>query len=894
MVRRGNLGTIAARCTRPRGLTSATCSAYRARFAMTNSPSDRRTLALVSLLFFLSGATALTAEVVLNKLLTYVFGSSHLSTSTVLAAYMAGLSAGAWLFGKRAHERKRPVMAYAILEFAVGIFYALLPLIFGPFQRLGITLTSPLANSPISLTAVRFILSFALVFAPTLMMGGTLPTLVAAFRRGQALEKNLPLLYAVNTLGAALGTLAASYAVIPRMGLDGTLYACAGVNLVIALVSALISGSIGTAPEQHETEAAETLEETPPQTASWHLAPQLALGLAFAQGTIAFVLEVVWFHLIGTVIGVTTYAFALMLFAILLGIGLGSLILPVVARKTRLPSASIFVWAMLLAALGVAASLNAWDEFSLVIDTTHAFRPSGHFFHREGIRLAFCLALLLPTTLALGMSLPALAAGTRERDGRHGAWVGRLFAANTLGTIVGSIVCGFFLLGRLGSQTILVLGAALALCLALVAFISGTRSSNGQVPSRNERIRVAIGTVVCLGVLVSFQGWDMYRLTLGSHYYWEPPETTRDSEVEWLREDAQSGFITVMKAKSNGKLTMRTNGKYEGNSEPGEFQDLFALLGGLYVKHYNRAVLVGMGPARTLAVLHAMPYEHIEAIEYSPAIIEAAKSQFPDFSKAAFEDTSRVTIVCDDGRNHIQLAREPYDYIAIAISGAAFAGAGNIYSRDFFRAVSAKLQPDGIFMLWIQVHHVFPRDVRSVVHTLRTVFPHVHFYTDPFQSQGFLLASRAELTIDPNLVKKLDQSPQVRKALGYHGMASALDLVERSVYTTDAEFERYLNPPDPLEKPVLLTDLFPAFEYSTPYSLAEPITSFYFHADSKNLLPTISPDVTPEERARLEARRALAWGDKAGGLEALRRARDFGGHDLYDEQIRKLELQIKH
>lgn len=858
---------------------------------MTNSHSDRKTIAIVSLLFFMSGATGLTAEVVLNKLLTYVFGSSHLSTSTVLAAYMAGLSAGAWLFGKRAHERARPVLAYAILEFAVGIFYALLPLIFGPFQKLGIALTSPLADSPVALTLVRFVLSFALVFAPTLMMGGTLPTLVAAFRRGQALEKNLPILYAVNTLGAAIGTLLASYAVLPRIGLDGALYGCAGINFAIALVSAFVARGMG--PVAHTDEVPHATVDAPPEEKAgvWYLQPRLALGFAFAQGALAFVLEVVWFHLIGTVIGVTTYAFALMLFAILLGIGLGSLLLPVIARKTRLSSASLFVCAMLLAAFGVAISLNAWDEFSIVIDKTYALKETGNFFPREGVRLAFCLALLLPTTLALGMSLPALAAGTRERDGRHGAWVGRLFAANTLGTIVGSIVCGFFLLGRFGSERILTFGAVLALVLALGAFYSGMKSESTLTPSRRERIGVAIAAIVCLVPIVSFRGWDMYQLTLGSHYYWEPPETTRDSEIDWIREDAQSGFITVMKAKSNGKLTMRTNGKYEGNSEPGEFQDLFALLGGLYVKHYDRAVLVGMGPARTLAVLHAMPFKKIEAIEYSPAIIEAAKTQFPEFSKAAFDDTGRVNVVCDDGRNRIQLTREPSDYIAIAISGAAFAGAGNIYSGDFFRAVSSKLKDDGVFMLWIQVHHVFPRDVRSVVHTLRTVFPHVHMYTDPWSSQGFLLASKNDLVIDPDLVKSLGDNPLVRKVLGHHGMDSPLALVERSVYTTDAEFERYLADRDGEAPPVLLNDLFPAFEYSTPYGLAGKLVMYDFQRYSDKLLPAMSPNVSPEERAVLEARRALAWNNKVGALEAYRRAKSIGGNDLYDEKIRKLALE---
>src|SRR5262245_32200863 len=169
-----------------------------------------RAFALVSALFFVSGATALAAEVVLNKLLTYVFGSSHLATSTVLAAYMAGLSAGAWIFGRVAAKLARPLLAYALLELLVGGFYALLAFGFGPFQRFSIALASPLASAPLKLTLVRFSLSFALVFVPTLMMGGTLPTLVSVFRKGTALERNLSRLYAFNTLGAAAGTLLAS------------------------------------------------------------------------------------------------------------------------------------------------------------------------------------------------------------------------------------------------------------------------------------------------------------------------------------------------------------------------------------------------------------------------------------------------------------------------------------------------------------------------------------------------------------------------------------------------------------------------------------------------------------------------------------------------------------
>jgi spermidine synthase len=844
------------------------------------SPAAALAFVSVSVLFFLSGATALGAEVVLAKMLTYVFGSSHLSTATVLAAYMGGLSAGAFIVGRWVARVRRPVLVYGLFEIAVGLFYALLPIVFGPFQSAAIGLARPVAGSPFLLGAVRFSLSFLLVFLPTLMMGGTLPTLVSAFREA-TLRRRLPVLYAVNTLGAATGTLLASYAAVPALGLDGTLWAAALVNLGIGVVSVVFSFRL-RALDPNAPEPAE-----PPALPGWHLAPRVVFALALTQGALAFVLEVVWFHLIGTVIGVTTYAFAIMLFAILLGIGLGSAVLPIVLRVTKRPPATVFVWAMALFSIGVAVSLRRWDGFAGAVAATEELKKTGHFWDRELVRLRFCLEMLLPTTLAMGIALPALAASIRVEGGKQGAWVGRVFAANTVGTIVGSLFCGFVLLGRLPSHVILTLTVFAALAVGAAALLLG---KSPERPSRVEKSLFATVAVASMALAVTFRGWDPYRLTLGTHYYWEPHEPKPVSEVAFLLEDAQSGFITVMRAP-DGTKTLRTNGKYEGTDARAEFQDLFALLGGLYVKRYERAALVGLGPGRTLGVLYEMPFRHIEAIEYSPAIIEAAYREFPSFARAAFDDHERVRVVCDDGRNHLQLSPHRYDYIAIAISGAAFNGAGNIYSRDFFRAVRERLADRGVLKLWIQIHHVFPHDVRNVVHTLRSVFPHVHFYADRSRSQGFLFASNDPLTVDPSLVARFDQSEKLARILADHRFSSAIDLVELSVFTTDAELDRYVAALEPPAR--LLGDLAPAFEYSTPIALAEPIGGYDFEPFSDRRLPPFDPPLPGAQELALQGRRHWVGGDLDRALASLREARDKGSSSQWDALISTLEARVE-
>jgi spermidine synthase len=839
-------------------------------------------LRTLSVLFFVSGATALSAEVVLNKLLTYVFGSSHLATSTVLAAYMAGLSAGAWLFGRVSSRLARPVIAYAALELLVGAFYALLPILFGPFQRAAVGLASPLAGSPVLLTAARFGLSFALVFVPTLMMGGTLPTLVSAFERGPALRRSLPLLYATNTLGAAAGTLIASYAVIPRLGLDGTLFGCAALNVAVAVAAVIVARS-----RPAEGGEAAPVEHDPAAEDGGHLAPETVYVLAFAQGTLSFALEVVWSHLIGTVIGVTAYAFALMLFAILLGIGAGSLLVPRLVRG-RAPAA-VFAGAMLLLALSVALSLRGWDRFGdTIIYRTYGLAKEGRFWGREAVRLGFCLALLFPAALAMGISLPALAASARGEGPNHGRWVGRVFASNTLGTITGSLLCGFVLLGRLRSERILAGAAVAALVLGLVAIL---RADGFARTTRRARGTLAVVAVAALGLAVGFRGFDAKRLTLGAHYYWYATESATTDRVESVREDAQSGFITVSRSP-NGVRTLKTNGKYEGTDAAGEFQDLFALFGGLYVKRWDRAVIVGLGPARTLRVMYEMPFRHLEAVEYSPAMIEAAYREFDAFAKEPFDDHDRVSVFCDDGRNHIQLSRETYDYVAMAISGAAFAGSSNIYSRDFFRAVREHLSPEGVFMLWIQVHHVFPEDVRSVIYTLRTEFPHVHFYTDGGQGQGFLLASPSPLTIDAGMVADKLSSPRLQRTVAEHGLGWPLDLTERAVFTTDAELTRYFADPSVGRAPVLLTDLRPTFEYKTPYGLASNIYQYDFQRYSDKHLPVFAPALSDEIHAALEARRWIAARDDERALKLLQDAKRLGRTTRWDGQIAWVEARL--
>ncbi len=796
-------------------------------------------------LFFTSGAVALSAEVVLERLLTYIFGATYLATATVLAAYMAGLTLGSILVGRLTSRFKRPIAVYAYFEMAVGLFLACIPMAFEWTRGAGLALVRTWSEHDVLLGLVRFAFAFLFVLIPTVLMGGTLPLLVFAAREDEPLESRLPRLYAVNTLGAAAGTLLAAYVLVPRLGLDGTLFAGALTNACIGLAALLLAS-------RNNSPRADTAElQTPSRPTKEGIEPRLVCVLAFAQGAIAFVLEVTWAHLIGTVIGVTVYAFGLMLAAILLSIAAGSLLAPALVRRGFRPL-TIFIAGQLVAAVGVVSSLYGWDRFPQLVATTLWLSPHWSFAARETLRFAFTLVLLLPTMLGLGAALPMLAAAAKsgEREGhREGAWVGLVFGTNTLGAITGSLAAGFLLLGRVSSDRILIGAGASALLLSIVAAVAG-RHSGAIAWNRRSVALVAVTSLAMAALAVGFPGWDGARLTSGSHYYWTAPVSPARA-ILFMREDAQSGFVTV-KRNVEGTRIIETNGKYEGSSSPLEFQDHVASLGALYLRNTRRTLLVGLGPGRTLALLHDLPFEKIEIVEYSRTIVEAARLHFAEFTNPSLNDLRRVSLHLDDGRGHLQSSSERYDYVAIAITGAAFAGAGSLYTSEFFQTVRDRLQTDGVFILWVQLHHVRPRDVRSVVLTLSRVFPHVHMYATPDGTQGYLISSSEPLKIDPRAVARFEQAPRIRSIMAMTRMRSLLELTALNVFSTREEIDAYgAGVGETGPRPVEFTDFFPGLEYGTPYGLAEPNADHRLQLLSRRVLPEFEPDVGETERARL-------------------------------------------
>lgn len=187
--------------------------------------------------FGLSGAAALIYEVVWTRCLSTIMGSSTYAVSTMLAAFMTGLSIGGWIGAMLAPRLKKLGLAFALCEMGIGlagfitipVIMALTPLYMKSFYSFHLSFNS--------FSVVQFVIVFLIMGIPTTLMGMTFPLVVKLFSvEGQDVGRQTGLLYGINTFGAIIGSTIAGFFLIPRIGVNGTAIIAASLNILTACV----------------------------------------------------------------------------------------------------------------------------------------------------------------------------------------------------------------------------------------------------------------------------------------------------------------------------------------------------------------------------------------------------------------------------------------------------------------------------------------------------------------------------------------------------------------------------------------------------------------------------------------------------------------------------------
>jgi len=402
---------------------------------------------VVGTLFVLSGAAGLLYQVVWSRSLTLLFGSTTLAVSTVITAFMAGLAAGSFLFGRVADRGRKALLLYAALEVGIAATALLFPFFLEAMKPVQLFLHRNLHGSYLLFPASRFLLCFAGLIVPTALMGGTLPVITRFFvKERETLGGDVGALYSLNTFGAMAGCAAAGFFLIPALGTQGVVWLAVGLNLLAALGALVVSRS----EKEREAQVGEpaVIERAPAENA---LDPRAVLLLFGAAGFASLAYEVLWTRALLFFLGwFAVYAFTIILSTFLFGIALGSALFPVVFRgRGRRLVAGFAVIEIAIGVFGMI-SVPVFGRLFEVIRSLERGFIDDNWWRFIFARAGGSFAVMLLPTLLMGLAFP-VAAALYSRAGRgYGQTVGNVYASNTVGAILGSLLAGFLLLPVLG------------------------------------------------------------------------------------------------------------------------------------------------------------------------------------------------------------------------------------------------------------------------------------------------------------------------------------------------------------------------------------------------------------------------------------------------------------
>jgi len=701
--------------------------------------------AWVLLCFVLSGFVALLYQTAWTREFAFVFGTSELAVATVLAAYMGGLSAGAVLGGRLAPRIQRPVLAYAVLELGIGGAALAVPAAIAGCTRVAVALFGGAPEPPdatgLALPLFYLAASFAILLVPTALMGATLPLLARhVVRTEHELGSRVAWLYGLNTGGAVLGTLCAAFVLLPALGLRSTVAVGAGLNVVVFFLAAWVARR---SPAPQAASDPREREDRVAPAGSWRIwrDPERILPLMLLSGAASFAYEVLWTRLLTHVLGGSVYAFATMLASFLAGIALGSAAASRWAhsRENAVHAFSVIQVGIALASLVAYASLNQLPA---------AARALGA--HAGGSLAGSALlasALLLPSTLFIGATFPLavriLARGPRAA----GPASARVLAWNTVGSILGAVGAGFALIPGLG------FGGTLSVCLAIGLGIAAV-TALGLAPTRR---RFALAPAALLAVLVVVRPGPPDLLLRTSPLAPKPLA----GRMTYM---ATGRSATVSLVDVGGGWHLRTNGLPEAYILPPGREPLgrsaaawLGVLPSLVRPTARDLLVVGFGGG---VLLERVPagIERIDAIELEPEVIEANRAVADRRGRDPLRDP-RLRIHLNDARGALLLTDRRWDALVSQPSHPWTAGASHLYTREFFALVRDHLRPGGVFVQWVGLPFIDEPLARSLVATLRAVFPEVQVYA--VRSALFLVASREPLAPAEGLreARRIDAEP---------------------------------------------------------------------------------------------------------------------------------------
>lgn len=750
-------------------------------------------------LFFLSGISALSYEVIWTRVLSLVFGVTAYAVATVLAAYMGGLALGSYLSGRVVDRRLRPLRDYGRLELAIGIVGAATPVLLTALHQWTPALQRSAGGAATPSALLAFVTSFAALLVPTTLMGATLPVLSKhVARRAESLGRRVGLLYAFNTLGGVAGSFLCGFLLIELLGVAGANRVAIGLNLAVGFVALGLDRWGGArGPVASDADAGEARAAPAP-----HRMRGVTLAFALAGAT-SLAYEVLLTRLgIFFLWDTTIYSFATMLTTFLAGLALGSLLLSLGVDRWR-PLLAVFG----LLEVGIAVSclallLGLGPVAQLREALMRSFYGSGELAVWRYLGLKFLvsfLLFLLPTAL-MGGTFPVVNRIVTRHPTSLGRSLGRIYAANTIGAIAGALLAGFALVPGLG----LTRGM---LAVALVNLLLGMALIAAE-PAWRRRTRLAALGAAALGFAAIAIAAPIGRPAVSYSDLLSNPQFRR--ELLFSREGREA-TLAVLRDPANRILELNINGQSTAFTSYMDLQVHRALghLPALCHPAPRSALVIGFGFGLTCRSILAHGVATLDCVELVPEERESA-AYFDEVNHGVLADP-RFRFVEGDGRNFVMVTDRRYDLISFNAIHPKLSA--NLYTLDFYRLCRERLAPEGVIAAWLPINFLSTAEFTMLIRTFRTVFPDASlWYLGP--GHAILVGQLTPRTLDYATLSERLRHPEVSADLAESNLDDLDEIL--SLLVLDADGVAALAGAGPLN-----TDDRPRVEFGISFGTAE-------------------------------------------------------------------------
>ena len=788
----------------------------------------------IYLCFFISGAAGLIYEVVWDKYLALILGSTTYAHTLVLATFMAGLALGNFFLGSLADKIKNRLSFYAWLEIAVAVFGIFTPNLFVFAKTIYLGIAKSFALNYAGILGVKFLVCALIMLIPTILMGGTLPVLSTQLttsfkKRGETIAR----LYYINSAGAVLGTIAAGFYLIYRLGFSASITVAALLNLFAGLAALTVQKSCeknGAAKE-----AGEKCFRREPDTAEEEnfyskKIIKFCLFAIFTSGAVAMLYEITWTRLLSLVFGASTYSFSLMLAAFICGITIGAHIISKYMPQTR---RAFLVLGLCETAIGLSLIIclpfyERLPYWFIQLSQMFSHRPET-FSSFEASKFTLAFLVMLPSTIFLGMTLPLTGKIVSDKFNLLGKKIGLAFSINTAGNIAGALIAGLILLPLLGLQGIMKFGIAVNILLGIaIIALDNTLKNNKKIA-----VSASLGALL-LAYIVFLPGWNNvvftfqpFRQTSFGGSFGRFKKYAAENQNILFYKDGRDA--TVMVTRIQKRLQLFTNGKVEastGTDMP--TQAIMAHLPLILKPGAENVLAVGLASGVTCGAALRHPIKSLDVLEICPSVAQATK-YFKNFNHDPLSD-KRLHLYLEDAKTFLQRIDKKYDLIISEPSNPWASGIGELFSTEYFNDCARRLNPAGLMAQWVQAYEIDEKTFQTILRTFCAVFPDVSLWNIS-ATDIIIIGSRRNHRIDLDESEKRMAVPSVKEDMARLNIKDLFTLLSLQIGSGET-LGKYLNKNGPKN-----SDYFPIIEYNAPLALytRDNVNQYIYNIDERKL-----------------------------------------------------------